>query len=100
MPYGEGITYWPVVEVVKQIAALPSDHAAASVLQSLLGESEQATSADEIAWAFRRLVEEQAPLVVCLDDIQWGEETFLDLGRGDGAALRRSADPAPVLGPP
>ncbi len=79
LPYGEGITYWPVVEVVKQIAALPSDPAAASVLRSLLGESEQATSADEIAWAFRRLVEEQAPLVVCLDDIQWGEETFLDL---------------------
>src|SRR5204863_406711 len=66
-------------EVVKQIAALPSDPAAASVLRLLLGESEQATSADEISWAFRRLVEEQAPLVVCLDDIQWGEETFLDL---------------------
>jgi class 3 adenylate cyclase len=79
LPYGEGITYWPVVEVVKQIAVPPSDPAAASVLRSLLGESEQATSADEIAWAFRRLVEEQAPLVVCLDDIQWGEETFLDL---------------------
>jgi class 3 adenylate cyclase len=79
LPYGEGITYWPVVEVVKQIAALPADPAAASVLRSLLGESEQATSADEIAWAFRRLVEEQAPIVVCLDDIQWGEETFLDL---------------------
>ena len=25
LPYGEGITYWPVVEVVKQLAALPSD---------------------------------------------------------------------------
>jgi len=79
LPYGEGITYWPVVEVLKQIAALPSDPAAASVLRSLLGESEQATSADEIAWAFRRLVEEKSPLVVCLDDIHWGEETFLDL---------------------
>src|SRR5437868_8310806 len=76
LPYGEGITYWQVVEMVKQLAALPSDPAAASVLRSLLGESEQATSADEIAWAFRRLVEEQAPLVVCLDDIHWGEETF------------------------
>jgi class 3 adenylate cyclase len=79
LPYGEGITYWPVVEVVKQIAALPSDPAAAAALRSLLGETEQATSADQIAWAFRKLVEEQAPLVVCLDDIQWGEETFLDL---------------------
>ena len=30
LPYGEGITYWPVVEVVKQLAALPSDPVAAS----------------------------------------------------------------------
>jgi tetratricopeptide (TPR) repeat protein len=35
--------------------------------------------ADEIAWAFRKLLEEQAPLVVCFDDIQWGEETFIEL---------------------
>jgi tetratricopeptide (TPR) repeat protein len=79
LPYGEGITYWPVVEVVKQLAALPSDPAAATALRSLLGESEQGTSADQIAWAFRKLLEEQAPLVICLDDVQWGEETFLDL---------------------
>jgi class 3 adenylate cyclase len=72
LPYGEGITYWPVIEVVKQLAALPSDPAAASALRSLLGESEQGTSADQIAWAFRKLLEEQAPLVICLDDIQWG----------------------------
>jgi class 3 adenylate cyclase len=79
LPYGEGITYWPVVEVVKQLGALPSDRAAATALRSLLGESEQGTSADQIAWAFRKLLEEQAPLVACLDDVQWGEETFLDL---------------------
>ena len=79
LPYGKGITYWPVVEVVKQLAALPSDPAAATALRSLLGESEQGTSADQIAWAFRKLLEEQAPLVICLDDVQWGEETFLDL---------------------
>ena len=79
LPYGDGITYWPVVEVLKQIPALPTDPAAAAALRSLLGETEEATSADQIAWAFRKLVEEQAPLVVCLDDIQWGEETFLDL---------------------
>ena len=44
-----------------------------------LGESEAGTSAEEIAWAFRKLLEEQAPLVLVFDDIQWGEETFLDL---------------------
>jgi class 3 adenylate cyclase/tetratricopeptide (TPR) repeat protein len=79
LPYGEGITYWPVVEVVKQLGALPSDKLAASALQALLRENDRATNADEIAWAFRKLLEEQAPLVVCFDDLQWGEETFLEL---------------------
>jgi AAA ATPase domain/Adenylate and Guanylate cyclase catalytic domain/Tetratricopeptide repeat len=79
LPYGEGITYWPVIEVVKQLAALPSDPTAAAAIQPLLGESDQGTNADQIAWAFRKLLEEQAPLVVVLDDIQWGEETFLEL---------------------
>ena len=79
LPYGEGITYWPVVDVLKQLDALPSDEAAASAVRSLLGESDVATSGDEIAWAFRKLLEEQAPLIVVFDDIQWGEETFLDL---------------------
>jgi tetratricopeptide (TPR) repeat protein len=45
----------------------------------LLGETEAVAGTDEIAWAFRKLLEDQAPLVVCFDDIQWGEETFLDL---------------------
>jgi class 3 adenylate cyclase/tetratricopeptide (TPR) repeat protein len=79
LPYGEGITYWPVVEVVKQLAVLPSDPVAAATIRSLLGESEVGTSGDEIAWAFRKLLEEHAPLVVVFDDIQWGDETFLDL---------------------
>jgi class 3 adenylate cyclase/tetratricopeptide (TPR) repeat protein len=79
LPYGDGITYWAVVEVVKQLAALPSDPIAAAAIRSLLGESDVATSGDEIAWAFRKLLEEQAPLVVVFDDIQWGEQTFLDL---------------------
>jgi class 3 adenylate cyclase/tetratricopeptide (TPR) repeat protein len=79
LPYGEGITYWPVVEVIKQLDVLPSDPAAAESLRSLLGETDQGTSAEEIAWAFRRLLEEQAPLVCVFDDLQWGEETFLDL---------------------
>ena len=79
LPYGAGITYWPVVEVVKQLGVLPSDPAAAAAIRSLLGETDQGTSAEEIAWAFRKLLEEQAPLVVLFDDIQWGEETFLDL---------------------
>ena len=95
LPYGEGITYWPVVEVVKQLAALPSDPAAAAAIRSLLGESDVGTSGDEIAWAFRKLLEEQAPLVVVFDDIQWGEETFLDLV--ESTALLSSGAPLLLL---
>jgi len=90
LPYGEGITYWPLVEVLKQLNVLPSDAAAAASIRSLLGESEAATSAEEIAWAFRKLLEEQAPLVVLFDDIQWAEETFLDLVEA-AALLTRDA---------
>jgi tetratricopeptide (TPR) repeat protein len=90
LPYGEGITYWPLVEVLKQLQTLPSDPAAAAANRSLLGESDDGTSAEEIAWAFRKLLEEQAPLVVLFDDIQWAEETFLDLVEA-AALLTRDA---------
>jgi class 3 adenylate cyclase/tetratricopeptide (TPR) repeat protein len=82
LPYGEGITYWPVVEVLKQLDVLPPDPTAGLAIHSLLGESEAPTSADEIAWAFRKTLEHaaaQRSLVVVFDDIQWGEETFRDL---------------------
>jgi class 3 adenylate cyclase len=95
LPYGEGITYWPVVEVIKQLDALPSDPSAAAAVRSLLGQSDEGTSADQIAWAFRKLLEEQAPLIVVLDDIQWGEETFLDLI--EASALLTSGAPLLLL---
>ena len=81
-PYGDGITYWPVVEVLKQLDVVPADELAAAAVRSLLGASEAATSTEEIAWAFRKTLEQAAaekPVVVAFDDIQWGEETFLDL---------------------
>ena len=82
LSYGEGITYWPVVEVLKQLDLLPEEEAAAAAIQSLTGETDEKTSAEEIAWAFRKTLEQAAAkrrLVVVFDDIQWGEETFLDL---------------------
>jgi class 3 adenylate cyclase len=82
LPYGEGITYWPVVEVLKQLPVLPPDEAAARAIRSLLGEKEVATSAEEIAWGFRKTLEHAAaerPMVIVFDDIHWGEETFLNL---------------------
>jgi class 3 adenylate cyclase/tetratricopeptide (TPR) repeat protein len=93
LPYGDGITYWPVVEVLKQLDALPYDPGAATAIASLLGETDRGTSAEEIAWAFRKLLEEQAPLVVVFDAIQWGEDAFLDLV--EEVALLTSA--APIL---
>jgi class 3 adenylate cyclase/tetratricopeptide (TPR) repeat protein len=82
LPYGEGITYWPVVEVLKQLEVLPPDEAAALAIRSLLGEGEASSSPEEIAWAFRKTVEHAAaerPLILVFDDIQWGEEAFRDL---------------------
>ena len=82
LPYGEGITYWPVVEVLKQLRMRSTDEAARAAIRSLLGETEAVTSAEDIAWAFRKTLEQAAaegPLLVVFDDIQWGEETFLDL---------------------
>ena len=79
LSYGEGITYWPVVEAVLQLGRRPSDPRAAVAIASLLGESEEPATADEIAWAFRKLLEESAPVVCVFDDLHWAEPTFLDL---------------------
>jgi class 3 adenylate cyclase len=38
LPYGEGITYSPVVEVLQQLDSRPSDEAAAAGIRSLLGD--------------------------------------------------------------
>jgi len=78
LSYGEGITYWPVVGVVKELLGGEPPHHAA--IAALLGEG-QAT-AEEIAAAVRKLLQAAAadrPLVVLFDDIHWGEPTFLDL---------------------
>jgi class 3 adenylate cyclase/tetratricopeptide (TPR) repeat protein len=79
LSYGEGITYWPLVEAVLQLGRRPSDERASAAIASLVGESKEPANADEIAWAFRTLLEESAPVVCLFDDIHWAEPTFLDL---------------------
>jgi class 3 adenylate cyclase/tetratricopeptide (TPR) repeat protein len=82
LSYGEGITYWPVVEVVKQLGDLTDDDTVRKPIAALLGESDAVSSPPEIAWAVRKLFEHAAldrPLAVVFDDIHWGEATFLDL---------------------
>jgi class 3 adenylate cyclase/tetratricopeptide (TPR) repeat protein len=92
LSYGEGITYWPVISIVKQLLEAPNGVAAiammerdtnvATAIKVLLGEQEAATSSAEIAWAVRKLLEcaaEARPLVTLFDDIHWGEPTLFDL---------------------
>jgi len=79
LSYGEGISYFPVTEVAIQLKADPAEHAG---LASILGDDDAPSSPDEIAWAFRKLLEQRAgegPVVVVFDDIHWGEPAFLDL---------------------
>jgi class 3 adenylate cyclase/tetratricopeptide (TPR) repeat protein len=83
LSYGEGITYWPVIEVLRELGVQPDDHHAAAAIDELLGEGPSgAASAAEIATAVRRTLEQVArdrPLVVVWDDLHWAESAFLDL---------------------
>lgn len=102
LPYGEGITFWPLAEVLKRAAGitgdeaqeaaldkiarlLPEDEDAPTIVQRLadvLGWGKEASHPVEIFWAVRRLLEALAadrPLVLVFDDVQWGEPTFLEL---------------------
>jgi hypothetical protein len=92
LSYGDGITYWPLAEMLQPLvdgtlgwpASLAGvDHAEeiAAGLDTMLGRSTLAGSA-QMAWAFRRLLESLArehPVVVVVDDVQWAEPPLLDL---------------------
>jgi tetratricopeptide (TPR) repeat protein len=102
LPYGEGITYWPVVEAVKQVAAiddgdspetvrakiagcLGGDADAALVSEhvaQVIGFGETSATSEETFWAVRRLLAalaERAPLVLLVEDLHWASPTLLDL---------------------
>jgi len=68
LPYGEGITYWPLVEILTAIGVAP--------------ETIVASTPEETRVAFRRLLEARAaerPQVVVVDDLQWAEPVLVDL---------------------
>jgi predicted ATPase/class 3 adenylate cyclase len=107
-PYGEGITYLPLLDIVRQLAP----GGAADLTALVEGEDEGALIADRVAgavglsttsaptaetnWAVRKLFEALArhrPLVVVLDDLHWAEPTFLDLLEH----VARSARDVPLL---
>src|SRR5262245_4506077 len=92
LPYGDGITFWPLAEIVREAggtagimeAIEDSDDAdvVVKLIQGTIGPSPVAGGSDESFWAVRRFLEAVAasePLVVCLEDIHWAERTFLDL---------------------
>ena len=97
--YGEGLTFWPVAETIRQAARLSvgvTDHQAIDQLASVVGHDAAVTSylvqllglggaqgsIDELAWAFRKFLESlatQAPLVLVFEDVHWAEPSFLDI---------------------
>ena len=102
LPYGDGITFWPVAEIVHEAAGILDEdppEVARDRIGGLLGEAEDAgliadrvaqmaglldagATATELFWSLRRLLEEMArrrPLIVEFDDIHWAEPTLLDL---------------------
>jgi hypothetical protein len=104
LPYGEGITYWPVAEMVRELVGIAADSTSEESLAQLTAASPDADVADrlariigagdaaqgtvesaelEIAWGFRRLVEHliesRGPLVLVFEDIHWAAPALLDL---------------------
>ncbi len=101
LPYGEGITYWPLAEMVKSVAGISDDdpleeafaklrdccedEAVADLLGLALGvleALEDERSPQEIAWAAREFAASLAaaqPVVLVFEDIHWAEEPLLDL---------------------
>jgi tetratricopeptide (TPR) repeat protein len=97
LPYGDGITYWPLAEIVRQIAGTDLDQGLAEVvaesdraplvvarIRGAIGalDGAGAGSPEETAWAFRKFFEalaQRRPLLVVADDIHWAEPTLLDL---------------------
>jgi class 3 adenylate cyclase/tetratricopeptide (TPR) repeat protein len=102
LPYGDGITFWPVSEIVHRAAGITDaddPETALAKIQALVEGTERedviatrvaqalglalgTPSPDEIFWAIRRLFEalsRSRPLVLMFDDIHWAEPTLLDL---------------------
>ena len=71
LAYGEGITYWPLQEILRGLTERPPE----------APDPEEAQSTEEIFWAYRKLFQELArerPLMLVLEDIHWAEPTLLD----------------------
>ncbi len=88
VPYGEGITFWSLREMLSQLTAEgPPDEddevrGLAFHLQEAVGAAETSVDREEIFWATRSLfaaLARERPLVLFFEDVHWAEPTFLDL---------------------
>jgi len=100
--YGRGITFWPIVQLLRQAAGLSGieapDAARAAVialldsrpdapmvadrLLPLLGHGGEPGGIDETFWSVCTVLAHlaaQRPMVVVVDDVHWAEPTLLDL---------------------
>jgi class 3 adenylate cyclase/tetratricopeptide (TPR) repeat protein len=116
LSYGEGITYWAVAQVVRELTGIRDEHSAEQVrtrlnafcacladgaavaaqVATLLGAGEGGTTPEELSWALRRFLAAAAreqPLVVVVDNINWAEPVLLELL----ARLPQALTDAPVL---
>jgi class 3 adenylate cyclase/tetratricopeptide (TPR) repeat protein len=103
LAYGDGITFWPLVELLRSfggedaVARTVADEAdGALVVERLRALTAGSSSPEELFWAVRRLFETLArrrPLVVVLEDVHWAEETLLDLVEH----VSRWSSDAPIL---
>jgi class 3 adenylate cyclase/Flp pilus assembly protein TadD len=113
LPYGEGITFWPLREAVRDAAAIDPNDAADEArakltrlvpdpevvrrLASAIGLSTDLYPVEEVVWAARKFLEGLAgsrPVIMVVDDIQWASPTFLDL---IGSLIESIADASVLL---
>ncbi|MFL5968874.1 MAG: ATP-binding protein [Gaiellaceae bacterium] len=99
LPYGRGITFWALGEIVRRAAGIAEDDSAEAGLNRLravaggesdvaervaaaIGLLERSFPLEEILFATRRFFEllaRERPVVVVWEDLHWAEATLLDL---------------------
>jgi tetratricopeptide (TPR) repeat protein len=103
LPYGDGITFWPLAEVIREAAGITNEDSPRVATRRIDRLLERAAAPDreavlervaaainlnaaqfpvaELMWGGRRLLETLAaerPLVMLVDDLHWAEPTFLE----------------------
>jgi class 3 adenylate cyclase/tetratricopeptide (TPR) repeat protein len=84
LPYGDGRTWWPLIEALGTSGLLDgvtTDEPAAPRAAELLKPTGEPVAPEEAFWAMRKSLEAIArdhPLVLVIDDLQWGGAAFMD----------------------